>query len=182
MATSQSPPTFSAYFDDVIPLLPTPVRWKWGRNNFITKLRLALARMYWKERDPVVYLKCLCSIATPYLEIGFKQQLGDYIKAPAKCAVTTSNYQAASVALCVGEQVDRYLNRMNQQYPLLAWADGKAVTEHVRSHVAFIWTAAMAVANEEMSKGATAEHHAMLKACVRGWIEYLEHILRLQVR
>lgn len=164
-------------------LLPRPVKSRLWTTAWVSKARMALTRLYWAQRDPVIYLKCLCSEASALLRQPLKLDLTDTVVAPARCSVLSSNMQAAATAAFQGEPMMRHINRFTTTYSAHEWANGEDVTQAALSHVVFIWSAAMAIGHSQLEQDSiTEENIRWLNQCVPHFTQYVECLIKLQQR
>lgn len=164
-------------------LLPVPPKPGVMTQPWVSRIRLALTRLYWSKRDPVVYLKCVCSEATALLGKQLKLDLTDTITASARCDVLTTQMRSAAYAAANNEPMVRHINRFTTTFSALEWAGGRDVTEAVQSHVVFIWAVAMALGREDLDTDPTTEENLRwLNQCVPHFTRYVECIAKLQQR
>lgn len=186
MATSQSPPILGDYFTkEIVNFKPKIPEIKWLRHRLITKLRLNCAKMYWSERQPIEYLKSLCSAIVSQLEgKTLLLRMNDTIEAPQTCDQFTESVRS-TVRSCFGppSYISRYLSRTPKVYNTLEWTEGIDPTEQIFTHVVFIWAALSAV--QEMQgeiDSITADNKAAILGCVSCWTVYLESIAHILLR
>ena len=174
---------FERFFIESGDLTPKIQTQEWIKHRWVIKAMATLARWRWKDRDPVLYTKALCSILSAAIyqtSSKFPIPQGLDIVVPLRITEITNLFKENCTTIVSGKPLRHVWPSTEFPMPWLFFCEGVDITPHIWAHVQFIWTAISACTDDHVTRtdNGQKENAAALMFHHQSWTNYLESLVK----